>query len=151
MSDIDTIAAEIARLYPAVYEKLHARWALDEKRPSAESLAVLQHLWLAGPLTVGEAARHFERAPSAVSELVDRIEANGWLARSPDGRDRRRTLLWLTDAGRAVLERSREVLSRDALAAALDRMSGADRERLVAGLRALVAATSFPHPPRSEP
>ena len=73
MSEIDTIAAEIAHLYPAVYARLHARWALGEKRPGAESLAVLQHLWQAGPLTVGEAARHFERAPSAVSELVDRL------------------------------------------------------------------------------
>lgn len=151
MSEIDTLAAEIARLYPAVYEHLHARWSLDEKRPSAESLAVLQHLWQAGPLTVGEAARHFERAPSAVSELVDRIEASGWLARSPDGRDRRRTLLWLTDSGRAVLERSREVLARGALAAALARMTPEAREQLAAGLRALVAAATASHPTRSEP
>lgn len=151
MSEIDTIAAEIAHLYPAVYARLHARWALGEKRPSAESLAVLQHLWQTGPLTVGEAARHFERAPSAVSELVDRLEANDWIARSPDGRDRRRTLLWLTDAGRAVLERSQQVLAGDALRAALAHMTDVDRERLVGGLRALVAAASLSHPPRSEP
>lgn len=151
MSEIDAIAAEVARLYPAIYERLHARWSLAEKRPSAESLAVLQHLWQTGPLTVGEAAQHFERAPSAVSELVDRLEANDWVARSPDGRDRRRTLLWLTDTGRAVLERSRDVLERDALAAALARMTGAERERLVDGLRALVAAASSSPPTRSEP
>lgn len=140
MSNANDIADRVARLYPAVYDVLHARWGKDEKRPTPETLAVLQHLARTGPLTVSEAARHFDRAMSAVSELVDRIEGNGWIARSPDGRDRRRTLLWLTDAGVAVLKRSRDVLSRDALAAAIERMTPAQRDQLVAGLNALVEA-----------
>ena len=140
MSDATDITDRIARLYPAVYELLHARWHKDEKRPTPETLAVLQHLARTGPLTVSEAARHFDRALSAISELVDRIEANGWIARSPDGRDRRRTLLWLTDAGVAVLQRSREVLSRETLAAAVAGMAPQQREQLVAGLDALVEA-----------
>lgn len=151
MSEPDTSTAEVARLYPAVYELLHARWALHEKRPSPETLAVLQHLARAGPLTVSEAARHFGRALSAVSELVDRIEANGWIARSPDGRDRRRVLLWLTDAGEAVLQRSQSVLSLEALDAAMTRLTPAQREQLVAGLRALVDAARLSLPPRSPP
>lgn len=151
MSEPDTSTAEVARLYPAVYELLHARWALHEKRPSPETLAVLQHLARTGPLTVSEAARHFGRALSAVSELVDRIEANGWIARSPDGRDRRRVLLWLTDAGEAVRQRSQSVLSLEALDAAMTRLTLAQREQLVAGLRALVDAARLSLPPRSPP
>lgn len=140
MPDTADIAAEIARLYPAVHALLHARRDKHESRPSPEALAVMAHLSLSGPLTVGEAARHFDRAQSAVSELIDRIEAHGWVARSPDGRDRRRTLVWLTDAGLAVLQRSREVLSRERLDAAVARLAPAERDALVAGLRALVAA-----------
>jgi len=151
MSEPDTSTAEVARLYPAVYELLHARWALHEKRPSPETLAVLQHLARTGPLTVSEAARHFGRALSAVSELVDRIEANGWIARSPDGRDRRRVLLWLTDAGEAVLQRSQSVLSLEALDAAMTRLTPAQREQLVAGLRDVVDAARLSLPPRSPP
>ncbi|WP_257388654.1 MarR family winged helix-turn-helix transcriptional regulator [Tahibacter caeni] len=151
MSELDTCIAEVARLYPAVYELLHQRWTLHEKRPSPETLAVLQHLARTGPLTVSEAARHFSRALSAVSELVDRIEANGWIARSPDGRDRRRVLLWLTDAGSAVLERAQRVLSAEALSAALARLTPQQREQLVVGLRALVDAARLSLPPRSPP
>lgn len=151
MPDAAHTAEQVADLYPAVYELLHARWHLDEKRPSPESLAVLQHLARSGPLTVSEAARHFGRALSAISELMDRIEASGWIARSPDGRDRRRTLLWLTEAGTDVLERSRQVLSRDALAAATTRMSADERAQLLAGLRALVEAARHSSTTRSTP
>ena len=151
MSELDTCIAEVARLYPEVYALLHARWALHEKRPSPETLAVLQHLARTGPLTVSEAARHFGRALSAVSELVDRIEANGWIARSPDGRDRRRVLLWLTEDGEAVLARAQNVLSAEALGAALARLTPPQREQLVAGLRALVDAARLSLPPRSPP
>jgi DNA-binding MarR family transcriptional regulator len=151
MSNAADIAERIARLYPAVYELLHARWGKNEKRPTPETLAVLQHLARSGPLTVSEAAKHFDRALSAVSELVDRIEGNGWIARSPDGRDRRRTLLWLTDGGIAVLDRAHDVLSRDALTAAVERMTPAQRDRLVDGLNALVAAARTLTPEPGEP
>lgn len=144
MSDAADAAAAIARLYPAVYELLHSRWGKDEKRPTPETLAVLQHLERAGPLTVSEAARHFDRALSAVSELSDRIEANGWIARAPDGRDRRRILIWLTDAGIDILARSRNVLSPAALAEAVERMTPHARRELVAGLSALVDAAKTP-------
>lgn len=146
MDTVAALTAEIARLYPALYERLHARWDKDEKRPSPEALAVLRHLQRSGPLSMSEAARHFDRAPSAISELMDRIEANGWIARSVDGRDRRRILIWLTDAGLALLARSSEVLSQQALGQALARMDPLQREQLLAGLRALVQAaeTLFP-------
>lgn len=86
-------AAQFAMLYPALYRLLHSRWHKGEQRPSPEALAVMTHLQLSGPLTVGEAALHFDRAQSAMSELVDRAQAAGWLERAPDGRDRRRTLV----------------------------------------------------------
>ena len=48
---------------------------------------------------VSEAAAHLSRAQSVVSEIVDGLEDKGLLARMRDSRDRRRTLVWLTDAG----------------------------------------------------
>lgn len=38
---------------------------------------VLRHLAMSGPLTVGEMARHFGRAQSVVSEIVDGLEDKG--------------------------------------------------------------------------
>src|SRR5256885_2598320 len=95
----------IGELYPAVYHRLHSRWEKDARRPTAETLAVLTHLELTGPLTVMEAARHFKRAQSAVSALVDRLERAGHVTRFPDARDRRRTLVWMTETGLALLRR----------------------------------------------
>ncbi|UXI67916.1 MarR family winged helix-turn-helix transcriptional regulator [Tahibacter amnicola] len=151
MANVSSLVDDIARLYPAVYERLHARWDKNDPRPSPESLAVMQHLWASGPLTMGEAARHFDRALSAISELTDRLEARGWIARSVDSRDRRRILIWLTDAGIALLQRTREVLSREALSAALQRMDEHQRQQLLQGLSALVEASrSLPPPLESD-
>jgi DNA-binding MarR family transcriptional regulator len=130
----------ITELYPALYHRLHTRWDKDERRPTAETLAVLGHLELTGPLTISEAARHFDRAQSAMSELIDRLERSGHVTRFPDARDRRRTLVWMTETGLALLRRSRQVLSEELLRRALEQMTDTERRGLVRGLQALIAA-----------
>ena len=82
---------------------------------------------------------------------MDRIEANGWIARSVDGRDRRRILIWLTDAGLALLARASEVLSREALARALAQLDATQREQLLLGLRALLQASETLSPGAETP
>ena len=114
-SDADQ-AGEFAELFRAVYLTFHRRDGPRSQLPNA-SLAVLEHLALAGPLTIGEAAAHLRRAQSVVSEIVSHLERQGMLERESDPADRRRTLIWLTPAGHAALHRQREVLSADLLAA----------------------------------
>lgn len=60
---------------------------------------MLTHLAVSGPLTVGEAAGHLNRAQSVVSEIVDGLERKALLERERDPADRRHTLVWLTPAG----------------------------------------------------
>jgi DNA-binding MarR family transcriptional regulator len=128
-------------LFQAVYLTFHRR---DGKRSqlSGASRAVLTHLSLAGPLTVGEAARHLDRAQSVVSDLVTQLESKGLLERERDPEDRRRTLVWLTPAGLDLLRRDRQVLSTPRLAAALARLAPECRTALLTGLAELVAAAS---------
>lgn len=135
----DDPAHAFEQLFQAVYLRFHRR---DAKRSelSAASRAVLQHLALAGPLTVGEASRHLDRAQSVVSDIVTQLEAKGLLERERDPGDRRRVLVWLTPAGFAQLGRDREVLSTELLGPALARLPPPTRTALLAGLRALVAA-----------
>jgi DNA-binding MarR family transcriptional regulator len=102
-------AREFAELFRAVYLTFHRRDGPRSQLPNA-SLAVLEHLALAGPLTIGEAAAHLRRAQSVVSEIVSHLERQGMLERESDPDDRRRTLIWLTPAGQATLRREREVL-----------------------------------------
>jgi DNA-binding MarR family transcriptional regulator len=133
-------AEELGRLFPAIYLRLHARLPKRGHRPPADAMAVLQHLAISGPLTIGEAAQHFDRAQSVVSELVDRLSERKLVERIRDERDRRRVLVWLTPAALELLERDREVLSRELCEAALQRMKPATRRALLDGMRALVDA-----------
>lgn len=137
--DTDADARAFAELFPAVYLRFHRR---DKKASalSGASRAVLQHLSLTGPLTVGEMADHLARAQSVVSEIVDHLERDGLLERMRDARDKRRTLVWLTPTGLDVLERDREVLSRELVRAAMPALDPNERRGLIDGMRALVRA-----------
>jgi DNA-binding MarR family transcriptional regulator len=121
---------------------VRAGGALRRPVPGGASRAVLQHLAMSGPLTVGEAAVHLDRAQSVVSEIVDGLTRKDLLERERDPGDRRRTLVWLTPAGQRALHRDGEVLGLDALAAALARMAPADRDALLTGAAALIAAAT---------
>jgi len=137
--DARTAADAYADLFPAVYLRLHRR---DGKRSdlSGASRAVLLHLAQAGPLTIGECARHLDRAQSVVSEIVDQLEGHALVERVRDPDDKRRTQVWLTDAGRARLVADQEVLARDRLARAIAAMTPDERAMLIEGTRALVRA-----------
>jgi DNA-binding MarR family transcriptional regulator len=99
---------------------------------------VLEHLALAGPLTIGEAAAHMRRAQSVISEIVTHLERDGLLERENDPGDRRRTLIWLTPGGHEALRRDREVLDVDLLARALARLPPGQADALNAAMRALI-------------
>src|SRR5262249_2958350 len=100
-------ADEFAELFPAIYLRFHRR---DDKQPdlTAASRAVLTHLSLSGPVTVGEAAAHLGRAQSVVSEIFDQLEEKQLVERMTDPDDRRRVQVWLTDRGVTLLARDRD-------------------------------------------
>jgi hypothetical protein len=62
-------AERFAELLRAAYLTFHRRDKPRSELPGA-SRAVLEHLALAGPLTIGEAAAHMRRAQSVISEIV---------------------------------------------------------------------------------
>jgi DNA-binding MarR family transcriptional regulator len=147
VSDEQERAERFAERFRAVYLTFHRRDGPRSQLQGA-SRAVLEHLAMAGPLTVGEAAAHLNRAQSVISEIVSHLEDQGLLERESDPADRRRTLVWLTPAGHGALRRDREVLGLDLLASALARVPAGQAESLIAGLQALVRAAGQPdqHP-----
>lgn len=141
-------ARTFGELFPAVYLRFHRRDGKQRELATA-SRAVLHHLTLTGPLTIGEMAKHLSRAQSVVSEIVDHLERDGLLARMRDPKDKRRSLVWLSDQGLSLLEREREVLSSELLLRAMAHMKPADRAALLRGMRALIAADRD-HPRRKK-
>ena len=134
-------AREFEQLFRAVYLTFHRRDAPRSQLANA-SLAVLEHLAMAGPLTIGEAAAHLCRAQSVVSEIVSHLERQGLLERESDPADRRRTLVWLTPTGQTSLRRQRAVLSEELLTGALGRMPPEQVSALLGALRALVQSVT---------
>jgi len=143
VSDEEQRAERFAERFRAVYLTFHRRDGPRSQLQGA-SRAVLEHLALAGPLTIGEAAAHLNRAQSVISEIVSHLENQGLLERESDPADRRRTLIWLTQAGHGALRRDREVLGLDLLARALARLPPGQADDLTAGLQALVQAAGQP-------
>src|SRR5712691_6738562 len=70
---------------------------------SIPRLAALQRLIDAGDsLPLGQLADRLACVKSNVTQLVDRLEADGLVTRAPDPNDKRSRLAVLTDAGRDV-------------------------------------------------
>ena len=82
-------------LFHEAYLAFHRRSGRRGQLTNA-SRSVLLHLAQAGPLSIGEAARHLDRAQSVVSDIVAQLEDKGLLERERDPSNGRRTLVWLT-------------------------------------------------------
>ena len=79
-AEVAEVAGSFARSFPAVYLRFHRRDEKSSQLPTA-SRAVLQHLALCGPITVGELCDHLERAQSVVSDIVAHLEQKGLVER----------------------------------------------------------------------
>ena len=82
-----------------------------------------------GPLTPSELAQRERIQRPTATRLLARLEAPGWVARTPDPEDGRSSLVTATADGRALLEELRN--RKEAfLARRLDALGPADRETL---------------------
>ena len=80
--------------------------------PSAAQGGVLFVLDKSDGATMGELAQALDLAPSAVSGLIQRMEALAWVARRPCAQDARTQRVWLLPPGRRVLPALYEALAR---------------------------------------
>jgi hypothetical protein len=75
MLDVSVATEVIVTLFPEIYLRFHVRRSKRGRRLDTTATAVLTHLDSAGPLTIGEAARHLKRSQSVISEIVSRPAA----------------------------------------------------------------------------
>jgi DNA-binding MarR family transcriptional regulator len=77
---------------------------------SIAKLAALNRLTEAGEsLPLGQLAERLSCVKSNVTQLVDRLEADGLVSRTGDPNDRRSRLAVLTEAGRIAYAKGREI------------------------------------------
>jgi len=146
-----TAADAFCDAFPATFLAFHRRDGRRTELTNA-SRAVLHHLAQTGPVSIGEAARHLNRAQSVVSEIVAQLEGHGLLEREPDPANRQRTLVWLTAAGLERLRADADVLDRRLVATAMAALDETTQRGLLKGVEALLAAATHPRgtTPRKE-
>ena len=106
---------------------------------SIPKLAALSRLVEAGDsLPLGQLAERLACVKSNVTQLVDRLEADGLVARTLDQADRRSRLAVLTPAGRSAHEQGARVLA-DAEREAFDGLSDDESARLAEIIAKLAA------------
>lgn len=75
---------------------------------SPSQLSALASIDRHGPLTLGELAEHEQVAPPTITKVVNKLEAEGLVARRPDDDDRRFCRVTTTAAGVLLLRETRE-------------------------------------------
>lgn len=83
-----------------------------EGAPSPAQSGVLFVLAREDGATMGRLAQALDLAPSAMSGLVQRMEAQRWVARRASQADARTQQVWLQPAGRALLPTLNKALGR---------------------------------------
>ncbi|MDX9843371.1 MAG: MarR family transcriptional regulator [Aquabacterium sp.] len=84
----------------------------DSNAPTPAQSGALFALAKADGATMGQLAELLDLAPSAVSGLIQRMEALHWVQRRPCPDDARTQRVWLRDAGRTQLPPLRQALKR---------------------------------------
>lgn len=123
------VGAELARTFAA-----H-----DLDRASFDVLATLRRSEPPHRLTPTQLMRSAMVTSGAITQRLDRLEARGLVARTPNEADGRGTHVSLTDDGRALIDRvlPDHVATEERLLAAL---TGAERDALASTLRRLLLA-----------
>ena len=119
------ILHDVARLLRTTYDRRVRDLGLTRSQ-----WWVLTHLFRKDGITQSELAETLELERPSLGRLLDRLEAKGWVRRTPDPRDRRAKRVSLTDAAQTPMRVMREVAAgvrEDALSS----LNPAERDRFV--------------------
>jgi len=151
VAEVDPTATRFMQLFSATYSLLHRRRQPQGIALTPEGRGLLLHLAWSGPLSIGDLALHVDRAQSVVSESVAVLESHGMLARVSDPRDRRRTLVWLTEPARQWLAEEQEPLDAERTEAALSAMAPTERRQFIEAFQRFIVTAERTRPKESPP
>ncbi|MEU0968366.1 MarR family transcriptional regulator [Streptomyces sp. NPDC005917] len=131
LSDATRLASDLRLAVGRVTRRLRQAHAVGDV--SLSEVSVLARLAGDGPDSPTSLAETERVRPQAMASTLAQLEQRGLVRRTPDAADGRRSIVAITEYGRAMLaERRSESIQR--LAAVLDECSPEERARLAAAL-----------------
>ncbi len=129
--------SRLSRLVGTELEKAFGKHGLD--RGAFDMLATLRRSGPPFTLTPAGLMRASMVTSGAITQRLDRLEARGWVTRSPSDTDGRGVLVALTDSGLALIDAALadHVANEERILASL---SAEQREQLASTLRQLLVA-----------
>lgn len=124
---------------------LHAEEGLTRLGLGGRGYVTLAVLDRDRPRSQLELAQLTGKAPAMVVGVLDELEAKGWAVRERDPSDRRRSVVRITDAGRAVLARA-DAFAAEIERATLPNLDDAERAQLHALLLRAIGPVTEPAP-----
>lgn len=118
--------------------ELNARKLAQESELTTSQLLVLQHVSQRGSALPSEVARAVALKQATVTVVVNKLEDAGLVTRKRDTDDRRRVWIELTDAGRAALESSPDLLQHR-FVKGFDSLEGWEQSMIIAALERVSA------------
>jgi DNA-binding MarR family transcriptional regulator len=123
--DLTALASELRLVLGHLKRRLR-----EEHRFSLSQGAVLGRLDREGTSSIGDLAAAERVRPQSMSQTIGDLEAEGLIARHADPSDGRRTLVELTEQGRAALEAERRQRDGWLARAIAEELSPAEQELL---------------------
>ncbi len=102
--------SQIKRLSDRIFERILAEKSIDAFNGAQGR--ILYVLWQTEYISLRELSDKTGLAPTTLTSMTDRMEASGLISRIPDKRDRRKTLLTLTDKARELKPDYTDVCTR---------------------------------------
>lgn len=138
--DDAAFAHRFEAMFRETYLRAVRRVSDKRERLTPETVALLDHLAMSGPLTPGELAKHLNRAPSTLTEMLDHLFEQQLLERDRDPNDGRKSLIWLSDLGQTALTEARQVLDTTIVSRAAEALTPHERAEFFNSFQKLVMA-----------
>jgi MarR family transcriptional regulator, organic hydroperoxide resistance regulator len=101
---IDFLFAQVCHLHYTRAHQLLETIGLYRGQPP-----VLRSLWRQEGQTQSDLATQLNIAPATLTRMLQRMEKNGFIVRKPDEKDLRLTRVFLTENGRQIQEKVKEI------------------------------------------
>lgn len=136
------ISRELVTVLPLLYRFINTEVRGNDDDTTITQIRVLSYL-IDAPMTLSTLARKRHVTLQAASEQVQGLVERGWVVREPDLKDRRQSLLRVSDSGRQRFKEAREQVV-DSMTPYIDRLSEDESEQVYQAL--LTLHRLFAHP-----